>query len=286
MRSTTVDPTHDRLNRPEGLAERLRLMRGRAGLSGKALAEATGWQPSKVSRLENGRQRPSIADIEAWSRACGADQTATEALLALLSDVESFHRDWKRRMRLGQEQVQTDYNQLVVKSVLIRHFETAYIPGLLQTPEYARRALGEMVDLHALAVTDVDEAVAARLRRQQLLYDENKTFEFLLAEPVLHWLLCPAEAMAAQLDRLQTVIGLANVRFGVIPFGVPLRSTPQNAFQMYDDIAIVETFIGETIHRGPDAAAYAQAMDRLWAEAVTGDGARRLIVQAAHLIRG
>jgi transcriptional regulator with XRE-family HTH domain len=281
-----VDPTRDRLNRPEGLAERLRLMRERAGLSGKALAEATGWQPSKVSRLENGRQRPTVADIEAFSRACGADQTATQALLTLLSDVESFHRDWKRRMRLGQAQVQADYNQLVATSAVIRHFETAYVPGLLQTREYARRTLAEMVDLHGLAVADVDEAVAARLRRQQLLYDETKAFEFLLAESVLRWQLCPTDALAAQLDRLQTVIGLPNIRFGIIPFGVPLPVTPQNAFQLYDDIAIVETFIGETIHRGPDAAAYAQALDRLWDEAVTGDDARRLIVHAADLIRG
>jgi transcriptional regulator with XRE-family HTH domain len=282
MRPTPVDPSHERLARPEGLAERMRRMRERAGLSGKALAAAAGWQPSKVSRLENARQRPTVTDVEAWSRACGADQTTTQGLLALLDDVESFHRDWKQRMRLGQAPVQADYNQLVAKATLIRHFETVYIPGLLQTPEYARRALGEMVDLHGLAVADVDDAIAARLRRQQLLYDEHKSFEFLLAESVLHWLLCPPQAMAAQLDRLQTVVGLPNIRFGIIPFGVQLPVTPQNAFQLYDDIAIVETFIGETVHRGADAGAYAQAMDRLWAQAITGDDARHLIIRAAH----
>lgn len=74
MRPTAEDPTRDRLNRPQGLAERLRLMRESAGLSGKELAVVVGWHPSKISRLENGRQRPTAADIEAFSRGCGADQ--------------------------------------------------------------------------------------------------------------------------------------------------------------------------------------------------------------------
>lgn len=282
MRTTTVDLIQEQLTRSGGLADRLRQLRQQAGLNGKSLAAAAGWQPSKVSRVENGRQRPTVADIEAWTRACGADPENTAALLALLSDLESFHRDWKLRMRRGQSPVQADYNQLVASAALVRHFETAYVPGLLQTPEYAHRVLNEMVDLHGLAVADVEEAVATRLRRQQLIYDHGKNFEFLLAESVLHWMLCPPEIMAAQLDRLQTVVSLPNVRFGIVPFCVQLPVTPQNSFQLYDDIAIVETFIGETVHRGPEAEAYARAMDRLWSQAVTGTQARRLIVRAVH----
>jgi hypothetical protein len=122
-------------------------------------------------------------------------------------------------MRRGQSPVQADYNQIVAGSSMIRHFEVAYVPGLLQTADYARRVLTEMVDLHALPVPDVEEAVATRMRRQHLLYDPEKTFEFILAESVLRWMLCPPEAMAAQLDRLQSAMNLPNVRFGIIPFG-------------------------------------------------------------------
>lgn len=282
MRAAAIDPVQQQLTRPGGLADRLRQLRQQAGLNGKSLAAATGWQPSKVSRLENGRQRPTAGDIHAWTRACGADPDNIAALLALLSDLESVHRDWQLRMRRGQSPVQADYNQLVANSTLIRHFETAYVPGLLQTPDYARRVLTEMVTLHGLTVSDVDEAVATRMRRQQMLYDQGKSYEFLLAESVLHWMLCPPDAMAAQLDRLQTAASLPNVKFGIIPFAVQLPITPQNSFQMYDDVAIVETFIGETVHRGPEAEAYARAMDHLWTEAVTGARARHLIVRAVH----
>ena len=276
-----MNPLETWLTEPDGLATRLRVLRTQAGMSGKELAAANNWQQSKVSRLENGRQMASPADIDAWARACGADATTTQALLQLLGDVQAAHLDWKRRMRRGQEEVQLSYNQLVQEARQVRHFETVYVPGLLQTAEYARRVLAEMVDLHGLAVEDVTAAVAARMQRQQLLYDTTKAFEFILAEPVLHWMLCPADVMRGQLDRLQTVIGVPNIRFGIVPMGVQLATAPQNSFQMYDDVAIVETFIGETTHHDEDAAAYARAMDRLWDQAATGEDARRIIINTA-----
>jgi hypothetical protein len=78
------------------------------------------------------------------------------------------------------------------------------------------------------------------------------------------------------------VVGVPNIRFGILPLGVQLAATPQNSFQMYDDLAIVETFAGETTHRDDEAAAYAKAIELLWSESVTGEDARRLVVQAAQ----
>jgi transcriptional regulator with XRE-family HTH domain len=276
-----VNPLETWLTEPDGLAVRLRALRTQAGLSGKELAARNRWQQSKVSRLENGRQMPSPADVGAWAQTCGADAETIQALLQLLSDVQAAQLDWKRRMRRGQEDVQLSYNQLVQEARLVRHFETTYVPGLLQTAEYARRVLSEMVVLHGLSVEDVAAAVATRMQRQQLLYDDAKSFEFILAEPVLHWMLCPPQVMRGQLDRLQTVIGVPNIRFGILPMNAQLKTAPQNAFQIYDDLAIVETFVGETTHRDDESATYARVMDRLWDEAVTGEGARQLIVRAA-----
>ncbi|MET8912425.1 hypothetical protein [Micromonospora sp. NPDC004551] len=54
---------------------------------------------------------------------------------------------------------------------------------------------------------------------------------------------------------------------------------------MYDDVAIVETFVGETTYRDVEAATYTKAIERLWNEAVTGEDARRLIVRAAQDLR-
>lgn len=272
------------LSQPDGLAARLRALRAQTGRSGKEFAEALGWQPSKVSRLENGRQTPTPADLTAWANACGAEPAVGGELQRTLQDARTAHRDWQRRMRLGQTPVQNDYNALTEQSTTIRYFETAYVPGYLQTAAYARRVLIEMVELHGLPVDDVDTAVAARMQRQHSLYDRGKQFQFLLAEPVLHWRLCPADVMHGQLDRLQTVLGLPNIRFGILPLypPVPLRTTPQNAFQLYDTTAVVESFVGETVYRDERATAYARAMDRMWEEAATGEEARQLILRAVQ----
>jgi transcriptional regulator with XRE-family HTH domain len=282
-----MDPIKDALTRPGGVATRLHALRTRAGLAAKDLAETNSWHPSKVSRLENGRQTPSAADVSAWARACGADEQATEDLLRILEDAQAEHRSWRLGLRRGQAQVQAGYNDLARNSHLIRHFETTAVPGLLQTPAYAREMFVEMARLHGLDAHDVDAAVATRAQRQQLLYDPDKTFEFLLAEPVLRWLLCPADVMRGQLDRLQTVIGVPNVRFGVLPMGVQLSAVPQNSVVLYigeQTVAAVETFVTESFHHGDDAEAYSRAVDRLWEDAVTGEHARELIVSAARAL--
>jgi transcriptional regulator with XRE-family HTH domain len=263
------------------VAEQLRAIRLQSGLANKDLAAQLGWAPSKVSRIENGHQQPTPSDITAWLQAAGAPADQASALVALLEEARLSERQWKRRMRRGQAPVQAGYNELVRRSALVRHFETVYVPGLLQTPDYARRVLEEMVTLQHLDVADVDEAVAVRVQRQSLLYEKSKRFEFLLAEPVIRWLLCPPEVMRAQIDRLQTIVGLPNVRFGILPMGVVLATAPQNKFELYDDLACVETFIGETRHTGDEAAAYAAAMDRMWGEAREGDAARALLIRAA-----
>jgi hypothetical protein len=192
-------------------------------------------------------------------------------------------------MHRGQAAVQRSYTEIAASSRLIRHFETAFIPGPLQIPDYARRILAEMIELHGLEIDDVDAAVQERMARGQMLYDPSKRWEFLLAEPVLRWLLPAPAVMREQLDRLQTVIGLDRVRFGIIPMGVQLATTPQNTVELYDTpeglIAVAETFIGETWHRDEEAAAYARALDRQWEDAAEGNAARELIVRARDSLR-
>jgi hypothetical protein len=167
---------------------------------------------------------------------------------------------------------------------VIRHFETAYMPGPLQIPDYARRVLTEMISLHGLEIDDVDAAVQERMARAQMLYDPSKRWEFLIAEPVLRWLLPTPAVMRAQLDRLQGVIGLDRIRLGIVPLGVELATTPQDSVQVYvgdETVAVAETYIRETWHRGDEATAYMRAIDRQWEDAVEGDEARRLIARAA-----
>jgi transcriptional regulator with XRE-family HTH domain len=275
-------PTEEWLTRPGGIAERLRRARTAAKLTGKELAQLAGWAPSKVSRLETGGQMPTTADLDTWAELCHLGKDAAAELRALLDEVQSARSEWVTRFRGGQIAVQRDYNKLVAASSRIRYFETVWVPGLLQTPEYAHITFTGIAALHGTPRDEIGGAVRARMERQRHLYDTGKQFEFLIAEPVLRWLLCPPDVMRGQLDRLQSVIGLPNVRIGILPMGVPLRVAPQNGFHLYDELAIVESFTAEDQRRGPEAKKYGEIMDLLWDQAVEGEDARPLIVAAAE----
>ena len=66
----------------------------------------------------------------------------------------------------------------------------------------------------------------------------------------------------------------------ILQLDVPLRTTPQHPFQLYDDVAIVDTATAELVCREDEAATYARMFDRLSADAAAGDDARRLIRKA------
>lgn len=258
-------------------------MRSQAGLSGVVLAErAGGWAQSKVSRIENGKQMPTFADLAAWANACGQDAAVVDQLAALLKGAEVIYQDWRRRQRDGQAVVQQGYAEMIRSASSLRYFETAFVPGLLQTRAYARALMGILVE--GAEPADLDAAAGERVRSQQVLFEDGKRFEFLIAEPVLRWWPCSTEAMRGQLDRLQTLVDAPNVRFGVVPMHRPLTAIPVHGFTLVDDVAMIETFTGEITHTGDEAARYAGQLERLWATAVVGEPVRRLIRSAAEAL--
>src|SRR5262249_31101686 len=84
----------------DALGKRIRELRQQSGMSGRQLAESLSWPPSKVSKLENGRQAPTDDDIRGWTRAT-ASQGQAEALLASLHTLEIQHAEWQRQLKMG-----------------------------------------------------------------------------------------------------------------------------------------------------------------------------------------
>ncbi|MGL5825762.1 MAG: helix-turn-helix domain-containing protein [Nocardioides sp.] len=196
------------------LGQRLRELRRQAHLTGKNLAETLSWQPSKVSKIENGRQTPTDGDVKEWTRVTNTERE-TEALLASLHTVEVQHAEWRRILKAGMVNHQLELSQQDAKTKLYRSFEPAVVPGLLQTPEYARARFAQGVDDYRVP-DDVDDAVAMRMRRQEMLYRPNKTFQFVITESTLRNRVCSVDILLGQLDRLVSLTSLRNVRLGVI----------------------------------------------------------------------
>ncbi|WP_051797274.1 helix-turn-helix domain-containing protein [Catenuloplanes japonicus] len=273
------------LAQPGGVADTLRHARTTAGVTGKELAVAAGWPPSKVSKLEAGKQMPTSDDIAAYARIAGLDDTAVQHLQDLARIAEDARTSHRRRYAGGRgAAVQDEFLQLLADATSIVFFDVAYVPGMLQTADYCRAVFADGYRLHELDPSDIGEAVAKRMRRADHLYDSSKRFNLLMTEQVLRTYACEPAVMRAQLDRLQTVIGVPHIRFGIIPFG-KVSTWPQASFQMFDgESVLVENLYGDVKYVGDEAAIFARALDLMWQDAVEGDEARRLLVAAADAL--
>jgi uncharacterized protein DUF5753 len=181
----------------------------------------------------------------------------------------------------GQASVQADLDRMTQTATRIRNAEVAIVPGLLQTAGYVRAIAAQSALIHGN--TDVDAAVAARMRRQELLYDSAKQFEFVMTEAALRMLSCPRNVMLGQLDRLLSM-DLENVTLGIIPMGRELQMTLYNGFLMLDDVLVTESY-GYEDQGSDQAEAHARIFELLLEESATGEDARRLIVAAAASLR-
>lgn len=259
------------------LGKRLRELRGQAALSGRQLAELLSWPPSKISKLENGRQTPSDDDIRAWTRATNSENEE-QGLLASLHTLEVQHAEWQRILRTGLRPHQKELAEWDQKTRLLRGFEATVIPGLLQTAEYAGARFAESIRRLNLP-NDIDEAVQARITRQEILYRPDKRFHFVLTEAALRFRLCASEVMLGQLDRLVSFSALPNVRLGMIDFDTQYATSPRHGFWLYDDKRVlVETYSAELDLRQPqEIELYSNAFQELAAVASYGRAARAII---------
>jgi transcriptional regulator with XRE-family HTH domain len=270
----------------EALGTRLRELRTEGGHSGREMSRLLGWPPSKVSKLETGKQTPTPSDLEAWAAASGAPEAASE-LKGRLRGLETSYRSWRRQLSTGHHARQDEALAQQRSAEVVRAYECTVIPGLFQTPEYARYLLGHNADLRGTP-RDTEAAVRARMKRQEVLYEPGTHFHALLWEGALRVLISPVDVMADQLDRLTGLIGMSTVTLGIIPFNAPMTITPRHGFWMYDErLVIVETLNAELwLDDSDDLRLYRRVWDRLAEAAVYGRAARRLIARAAAALDG
>ncbi|GAA2049083.1 helix-turn-helix transcriptional regulator [Catenulispora yoronensis] len=273
-RTTGVTNVHEAR---DALGKRLRELRSAAGLSGRQLAESLSWPASKVSKLENGRQTPTDDDIRSWTSATGSEGEA-EALLASLHTLEVQHAEWQRQLRGGLKPHQQEIAELDARTRLFRAFESTFIPGLLQTAEYARYRFGQSISVFKVR-NDINEAVATRVQRQAVLYRPDKRFHFVLTEAALRYRLCPPDVMIGQLDRLVSLTSLPNVKLGIIGFEAPYVVAPAHGFWILDsDRVMVETFSAElNLAQPQEIALYGGIFESLAGAASYGRSARAII---------
>lgn len=262
------------------LGARLRELRAEAGLTVRRLAEECSWAPSKVSKLENGKQTATTGDLDTWAAGVGQPEAAVE-LRGRLAGLESTYRSWRRQLAGGHRAVQDALGVQHERTIMLRGFSAAVIPGIFQTPEYARSVLARYAELYG-ATRDVEAGVASRIRRQEGLYRPGKRYRVLMSESALHVRICPRSVLADQLDRLMSVNGLSAVELGIIPLTADVRIAAGDDFWIHDDrLVIAETWHTEMwLDSADDIALYERVWEALAVSAVDGRAAHRLIARA------
>ncbi|MFE0671967.1 helix-turn-helix domain-containing protein [Streptomyces sp. NPDC058867] len=267
----------------EALGARLRGYRRDAGFaSGRALARTLGWQESKVSRLENGKQNASEDDIRMWCNATGREGEIPD-LIATVRHIDELWLEWRRQLATGAERRQRAAIPVYSKTSVFRIWHPTVIWGTLQTADYAAQTFSQVRDFYEIP-DDVEAATAKRLERQQYLYRGDRKFSVVLAEQALYTNFGGAEVMKGQLDRLLAVMRLARLSLGIIPRSAPMRLWPGNSFSMFDDkLVLVETYSAEfSVTQPREVEQYAKAFALLRQSAVYGTAVRDLIFAALH----
>ncbi len=272
--------TSDAQRAKEAFGSRLREIRQDAGLTGRQLAELSGFHFTKISRVEHGAQGLSDADIRTWCLACdAADETLS--LIAQARAADSLYWEWKRQARSGLRRLQETIGPLYEQTRLFRVHEHWSIPGLLQTAAYSTESMAYWSRLLRLP-DDRAAATAARLERQRVLRSGDHHFVFLLAEQTLRTRIGTAEIMVEQLDRVLGVMALTNVSIGIIPATAGLGAHTQTAFWIFDDDLVkVETLTAALdITRPDEIEIYVTVFDQMQRAAKYGRSARALILKA------
>jgi len=255
------------------LGAQLRRLREASGVS----REGAGWEirssESKISRMELGRVGFKERDVSDLLTLYGVNEIAErDALLKLARDANS--PGWWHRYSDVLPAWFQSYLGLEAAASLIRTYEVQFVPGLLQTREYARAVV--MLGHGAATATEIDRRVSLRVERQKLFNRPRPPQLWAVVdEAVLRRPIGGAEVMRGQLSALIEATKVPNVRLQIIPFNAGGHAAAGNAFtilrfpdQDLPDIVYIEQLTSALyLDKRDDVDHYAVAMERVCVEA-------------------
>ncbi|MCL8016476.1 helix-turn-helix transcriptional regulator [Streptomyces sp. AS02] len=206
---------------------RLRSVREGRGWTQEELAERTGYSSVHVSAVENGRKPPTLRFSRSADRAFGIEGTA-----------DSFEREYREIRHGSLLEGFPEYVGYEGRAVEIRLFEIGLIPGLLQTPEYARTVANGDVQRGAITPEQAEERVSFLAERQAALVRARPPMVLVVMdESCLRHEVGSAEIRDGQLQRLTEVASLPNWVLQVAPFDLGARrpfNLPVNVLTLAD----------------------------------------------------
>jgi transcriptional regulator with XRE-family HTH domain len=249
-------------------AEELRLLRGGKGDSLRELGEKVGWDWSLFGKLETGHTLGSPEVVQALDQYYGTPGLLLALWELAMADPTQFKERYRRYMTLEAE------------AVSMWQYSPCVLPGLLQTPEYARELLME----GGLKGDELGAQVEARTgRRAVLLREDPLQFRAILSEAVLRTPLEDPEEWRTQLEYLGMTGHRLNVALQVLPLSAGLHglTNTDTIFLRGSDgqtVAWVETgYSGELVQETTAVERLQLRYDRVRDVALSPDESRQFI---------
>ena len=231
----------------------LRQQRETTGLTQREVADALDWSLSKLIRIEKGPVGISVTDLKALLlqyQITDADRVNELVDMARGARQPAWWDDY-RDMAPPQF---IRFLGLESSAIRLRQFQILVVPGLLQTPDYARTLIVPAEPVPGR----VDRWVQARMNRQKLIGPDGPEMFFVLDESVLQRSIGGPEVMRGQLLRLLELADQPNVTIQVVPFSAGMHEGMRSSFEIFqmsdaeNDFAVLieqpyqDTLIDET----------------------------------------
>ncbi len=281
---------HGPVVRRRKLGAELRALRTSAGITSGEAARLVGWHQSKVSRIETGTSGVKPADVRLLLDAYGVDDEQLRELLVMLAraDDAGGRNHWWHAYRGVLPPTYRDFISLESQASAMRTLETTVVPGLLQTPEYARAVTRAAAD--GLTEERLDTLVEVRMARQDVLRgDPALQLSAVLDEAVLRREVGGPGVMARQLERLVEAARLPHVRLQVMPFAAGAHIGVTGPFVIFSfsstsdlDVVVLDHLTSSLhLERKEDLEAYSEAFDALLIHALSPEDSLDYIAATA-----
>ncbi|RBQ17413.1 transcriptional regulator [Spongiactinospora rosea] len=269
------------------LGARLRALRETRGISREEAGDAIRSSHSKISRLELARIGCKIRDVADLLTLYGVTDEPERATLLELAQHANTPGWWSAYSDVTPHWLHA-YLGLEQAASLIRTYEVQFVPGLLQTADYARAviALGDIF----VSQARIDRGVELRMGRQQILHAAHPPRLWaVLDEAVLRRPIGGSTVMRAQVRHLMEAAELPHVTIQILPFsagGHAASGGPVTILRLPErdlpDVVYLEQLASATYPDRPaDVSHYTHVMNRLATEAApaveTPDFLRRIL---------
>jgi transcriptional regulator with XRE-family HTH domain len=264
------------------LAAALRRLRADSGLTREEVEEQTGVNPGTLYRLESARSRPQKRTLIALLNLYKVNGDLRADLLELSKNADG--QGWLQPYHAELPEDYAAYISFESEARAMRNYQSLYIPGLLQTEDYARAAIRGT--LPTATDEEVENRVRARMERQMRLAGESPVDLWAIVdEAAIHRQVGGSKVMDAQLAHLLDAAKQPNITLQVIPYDVGAHPGMPGSFVYMEfaepidpDLVYVDTLAGDLfLESDEDLRLYASMFDHLRAVALNLSQTKGLI---------